>query len=385
MNWFLLILLSVGHIVTDINQSAVPAMLPFFKKEFDLNYAQTGIILLVANVFSSVIQVYFGYIGDKKNMRYLIVIGILLASLGVGISGLTNNFYILLLLVAISGLGVSAFHPMAFNEASAYIGDKKATGMSIFSLGGNIGFAIGPPLVYFLIYHFNMKGTLGILIISLPIVLFMQFVLFNKKIVKQTIKKINLPIEFKIDKVSLFFLILFILFRTWIYFGLMSYLPFKYALYLKTDPSFVSALIFSLLSGGALGTIFGGMLADKIGTKNTLIVTMFLTFILNIIFNGMKSNLTLFIFAFLVGFMLISTFSVTVVLSQEFLPHRKALASGIAAGFAIGTGGIGVSLFGLVSDNFGLNAVFYIIEILPIFGIVCATFIKNPKQLKIYG
>ncbi|MGC9258138.1 MFS transporter [Desulfurella sp.] len=385
MNWFALILLSIGHIVTDINQSAVPAMLPFFKKEFALNYAQTGIILLVTNVFSSVIQVYFGYIGDKKNMRYLIVLGILLASVGVGFSGLTSNFYLLLLLVALSGLGVSAFHPMAFNEASNYTGDKKATGMSIFSLGGNIGFAIGPPLMYFLIYKFDMKGTLGVLVISLPIILLIQILLLSKKTKKTHKKSINLPLEFSIDRLSLFLLILYIMFRTWIYFGLMSYLPFKYAMYLKDQPSFVSILLFCLLSGGAVGTIFGGMLADRIGTKNALLVTMIMTFVLNIIFNNVKNEIALFIFAFLLGFVLISTFSVTVVLAQEFLPHKKALASGIAAGFAIGTGGIGVSLFGVVSDNFGLSAVFYIIEALPVFAIICSILIKKPKAVKIYG
>jgi FSR family fosmidomycin resistance protein-like MFS transporter len=385
VNWFALILLSIGHIVTDINQSAVPACLPFFKKEFSLNYAQTGIILLVTNVFSSVIQIYFGYIGDKKNMRYLIVLGILLASFGVAFSGLAHNFYLLLLLVAVSGLGVSAFHPMAFNEASNYTGEKKATGMSIFSLGGNIGFAIGPPLMYFLIYKFDMKGTLGVLFISLPIVLLIQILLLRKKTNKTYNKKINLPIEFSVDKVSLFLLILYILFRTWIYFGLMSYLPFKYAVYLKDQPSFVSALLFCLLSGGALGTVFGGILADRIGTKNTLMTTMIMTLILNIIFNNLKNEAALFVFAFLVGFVLISTFSVTVVLAQEFLPHKKALASGIAAGFAIGTGGIGVSLFGVVSDNFGLNTVFYIIEVLPVFAIICSILIKKPKPLKIYG
>lgn len=379
MNWFALISLSIAHIIVDIDQSAIPAMLPFFKDKFSLNYTQTGIILLVSNVFSSVIQVYFGHIGDKRNLRYLIILGILLASSGVGLSGLINDFYILLLLVAISGLGVSAFHPMAFSEASAYVGEKKATGMSIFSLGGNIGFAIGPPIVYFFIYHFNMKGTLGILIISLPVILLTYFALFNQKNSISNKNNMNSPVAFKVDKLSLFLLVLFILFRTWIYFGLMSYLPFKYAQYLKTNPSFVSTLVFCLLSGGALGTIFGGMLADRIGTKNTLIVTMSLTFILNIIFNNVKDHLILFIFAFLVGFMLISTFSVTVVLSQEFLPHKKALASGIASGFAIGTGGIGVSLFGLVSDNFGLDTVFYIIEFLPILGIICAMFIRKPK------
>jgi FSR family fosmidomycin resistance protein-like MFS transporter len=385
VNWFALILLSIGHIITDINQSAIPACLPFFKKEFNLNYAQTGIILLVTNVFSSVIQIYFGYIGDKKNMRYLIVLGILLASLGVAFSGLAHNFYLLLLLVAVSGLGVSAFHPMAFNEASNYTGEKKATGMSIFSLGGNIGFAIGPPLMYFLIYKFDMKGTLGVLFVSLPIVILIQILLLSKKTKKTDNKKINLPIEFSVDKVSLFLLILYILFRTWIYFGLMSYLPFKYALYLKDQPSFVSALLFCLLSGGALGTIFGGILADRIGTKNTLMITMIMTLILNIIFNNLKNGAALFVFAFLVGFVLISTFSVTVVLAQEFLPHKKALASGIAAGFAIGTGGIGVSLFGLISDHFGLNAVFYIIDVLPVFAVICSMLIKKPKPLKIYG
>lgn len=385
MNWFALILLSIGHIVTDINQSAVPAMLPFFKKEFSLNYAQTGVILLVTNVFSSVIQVYFGYIGDKKNMRFLIVGGILLASLGVAFSGLTQNFYLLLGLVALSGLGVSAFHPMAFNEASIYTGNKKATGMSIFSLGGNIGFAIGPPLMYFLIYTFSMKGTLGVLIISLPIVFLIQILLLGKKQQAKEVKKIVLPIEFSVDKTSLFLLILFILFRTWIYFGLMSYLPFKYMLYLKNEPSFVSLLLFSLLAGGAIGTIFGGILADRVGTKNALLFTMIMTFILNIFFNNASNKLALFVFAFLVGFVLISTFSVTVVLAQEFLPHKKALASGIAAGFAIGTGGLGVSLFGIISDHFGLNAVFYIIEVLPVFAIICSLLIKKPKQLKIYG
>ena len=212
-----------------------------------------------------------------------------------------------------------------------------------------------------------------------------QILLLSKKTKKTHKKSINLPLEFSIDRLSLFLLILYIMFRTWIYFGLMSYLPFKYAMYLKDQPSFVSILLFCLLSGGAVGTIFGGMLADRIGTKNALLVTMIMTFVLNIIFNNVKNEIALFIFAFLVGFVLVSTFSVTVVLAQEFLPHKKALASGIAAGFAIGTGGIGVSLFGVVSDHFGLSAVFYIIEALPVFAIICSILIKKPKPVKIYG
>jgi len=156
--------LALGHMVIDINQGSFPVILPFLKDALNLSYAATGMIVLTANVTSSLIQPLFGYLADKTARRWLLPLSVLLSAVGLGFIGLAPSYGAVLALVVITGLGVAAYHPEGYRTATAVAGDRKATGVSIFSTGGNIGIALGPPLLTLLLTAYGLPGSLGMLL-----------------------------------------------------------------------------------------------------------------------------------------------------------------------------------------------------------------------------
>ena len=69
-------LLALGHLVIDVNQGSLSALLPFLKSVHELTYAQTATIVLTANVTSSIIQPLFGYLSDQNARRWLLPLSI---------------------------------------------------------------------------------------------------------------------------------------------------------------------------------------------------------------------------------------------------------------------------------------------------------------------
>ena len=136
MNIKILILLSLGHLVTDISQGTLPALLPFLKEALGLSYTAAGLVLLVSNLTSSIIQPLFGLISDRRPKPVLIPLGILMATVGISLSGLSPNYLTLLILVVFCGLGVAAFHPEGFKTAHFFIGGKKPRACPSLPWGG---------------------------------------------------------------------------------------------------------------------------------------------------------------------------------------------------------------------------------------------------------
>src|SRR5216684_3089641 len=169
--------LALGHMVIDINQGSFPVILPFLKDALNLSYAATGMIVLAANITSSLIQPLFGYLADKTARRWLLPISVLLSAVGLGFLGLAPSYGAVLALVVITGFGVAAYHPEGYRTATQVAGDRKATGVSIFSTGGNIGIAVGPPLITLLLVSFGLPGTLGMLLPGLLVTVLLVTVL----------------------------------------------------------------------------------------------------------------------------------------------------------------------------------------------------------------
>src|SRR3989304_5770683 len=141
----LLFILSFGHLCTDIMQGALPALLPYLKDCFDLSYTVTGSILLAAHLTSSVIQPLFGYLTDRRPFPILLPFA--------------PSFSWLIGFVMFMGLGTAAFHPEGFKATACIVSLKRATGMSFFSVGGNLGFAIGAPAAIFLVARYGLPGA----------------------------------------------------------------------------------------------------------------------------------------------------------------------------------------------------------------------------------
>ena len=383
MNLKALGLLSIAHLVTDMNQGALPALLPYFKDSLQLTYTMAGVVLLFCNLTSSVIQPIFGFLSDRRPIGWILPLAPVIACFGMAATGFANSYPLLLLCVIIFGLGVASFHPEGFKTASFFTGEKKATGMSFFAVGGNLGIALGPILVLLLVASFGLKGTLAMIV---PGTLMGATLLFSlpwlttpvRAAFTETKKEEKPPLTRK-ELVPLFLLTLLVTVRSWIQLGLASYIPFYYINYLKGDPLYAGKLVSTFLMAGAFGTVLGSPLADRWGHKKFLSLTMGLVFPLLLLFYRVEGPL-LFLVLAASGMVLVSSFGVTIVMAQAIIPQRLGMVSGLMVGFAIGTGGVGVTLLGLIADQWGVPAALKTIFALPLAGFGLSLLFRYPSK-----
>jgi FSR family fosmidomycin resistance protein-like MFS transporter len=380
-NLKILLILSLGHLVTDIYQGALPAILPFLKAKLSLSYTMAGVIMMASNITSSVIQPLFGYVSDKKEKAFLLPLGSLFAGIGLSFLSVADSYLFVLFLVIISGLGVASYHPEGYKTARFFTGDKMATGMSVFSVGGNLGFALGPIISLSIITYLGFS-FLPLMVIFPLIFISLLFYSWNSLAREKpapVAKAKNPEITRKGAYVSLFLIIGTVIMRSWTQMGLMTYIPFYYIDYLKGEPLHAGKLVSVLLLGGVAGTIVGSIVADRIGHKRYLIVSMALaTLLFPLIF--VAKGVMLFITLGVFGMVLISTFTVTIVMAQQLLPSNLGIASGLMVGFAIGTGGLGVTILGVIADRFGVPNALKSIMVLPLAGLLLSLAIKYPGK-----
>jgi FSR family fosmidomycin resistance protein-like MFS transporter len=376
-------LLSLGHMVTDINQGALPVLLPFVKEALQISYTKSGLILLLANLASSIIQPAFGHLSDRHPQGWFLPGGIFLASIAFSLTGFAWNYEVLVLLVILSGMGIASYHPEGYRTAHFFTGRRKATGMALFSVGGNLGFSLGPLMVTYVVTYWGLKGT-GLF--SIPGIVTVILFLFSLTWLTSPIGSSALGQEGQAKSrvlsgsgLGLVLLILAVTMRSWIQVGLMTYIPFYYINYLKGDAIYAGQLVFIFLMAGAVGTLVGGPLADRWGHKNFLLISMAVTFPLIVGFLKV-SGWPIAIFLGLAGFVSVTSFSVTVVMAQEMLPQNIGVASGLMVGFAIGTGGIGVTLLGYIADLWGVPVALDAIGLMPLVGFLITCFIPYPPK-----
>jgi FSR family fosmidomycin resistance protein-like MFS transporter len=377
----ILLLLSSGHLVTDIYQGALPAILPFLKEHLSLSYTMTGVILMAASFTSSLIQPLFGYFSDIREKPFLLPAGCLCAGIGFSLLSLPSSYAMVLVLVVVSGLGIASFHPEGYKTAANFTGEKPVTGMAVFSVGGNLGLALGPIIAVYIIKYLGFSSLPAIVIPSLLFTL--VILLYRQKITTgQVARKVVKDASYEIPRatyVSVLLLLGTVIMRSWIQMGLMSYIPFYYINHLKGDPLYASALVSVFLLGGVVGTLGGAPVADSLGHKRYLSISMFLaTLVLPLIF--VTKSWLLFVILGLLGMIVISTFTVTIVMAQRLLPHNLGIASGLMVGFAIGAGGICVTLLGVVADHFGVPFALRSIAVLPLLGFILSLMLRYPEQ-----
>jgi MFS transporter, FSR family, fosmidomycin resistance protein len=377
-NLKILLMLSLGHCITDLYQGSLPVILPFLKAKLDLSYTTAGLILIFSNLSSSIVQPIFGYFSDRKAKPWLLPAGCLCAGLGFSLLALTSNYAVLLMFVLLSGLGVAAYHPEGFKTVSFFTGRRPAAAMSIFSVGGNLGFALAPILSLFILKHYGLDYLPVMAIITLAFlpVLFV----FWKQISTAgksdaSLKKKTAAAAPKGAHAAFAILVSAVVMRAWTQFGLITYVPFYYIDYLKDDPLYAGQLLTVFLVSGVIGTLIGGQFADRIGHKRTLVASMGISSVI-LPFIFVTDGFTLVAVFALLGFFLVASFSVTMVISQRLMPNNVGMASGLTAGFAIGTGGAGVTVLGVIADIYGVPAAIECIMIFPVIGFFLSLLVK---------
>lgn len=371
-----LALLAFSHIVVDLSSGALPVLLPFLKAAFDLTYTQVGVIVLFQNITSSVIQPAFGYVADRLSLPWLIPAGILLSGLGVGLTGLVGSYYQLLAIVVVTGLGLAIFHPQG-SKSAHFVSAKTRRGqsMAIFSVGGNLGHALGTVIMAALL---TLPGVItNTPWLGLPGLLTAALVWLN-------LPRVSPPppagaagqkggAAAPLPYLLVALLVVFIFVRSTIHAGLSTFIPLYYVDYLGGSPVYAGYLLSVFLMAGVAGTYVGGTLSDKYGRKTLIIGSTLIGWPLLALFQFTSGMATLVLVG-VTGFVLIASFSPLLVLSQEMMPGREAMAAGLTIGFSIGVGGVGVTALGYFADHFGVPAVFTVIALLPAASLALASF-----------
>ncbi len=382
MNWKVLILLTAGHWVVDLNTGALPAFLPFLKEALGLSYTTTAVIILTFNLTSSVIQPLFGYFSDRHSTKWLLPFGCLVAPLGLAMIGFSPSYSWLLFFVAISGLGQASYHPESFKTANLVSGGKKASAISVFHFGGNLGFAVSPILATLFYQWGELKGSAffvlpGLAMMGVFLVTSEWRVRVDPTPSKSLSPKGKGPLGSSLLPMALLFMV--VVLRSATRLGIITFIPFYFIKILGHDPLAAGKYLSIFLLMGTVGVVTGGPLADRYGYKLTTILGLALAPVALYFFYVSGGILSLIFFG-AAGFLLISSNSVTMAMGQSFLPNHIAMASALVLGFSLGMGGIATTIFGWVADHWGIPFTLHLIFLLPLLAIGILFFIPDPSK-----
>jgi FSR family fosmidomycin resistance protein-like MFS transporter len=375
-------LLSAAHMSDDINQAVIPAMLPYFIVAHHLSYAAAAGLVLAQTLASSVAQPLFGLLADRRPSPWLIPLGLSLAGLGVAAAGLLPSYGLIFAAIAASGLGVSAFHPEAARWTRHLGGANQGTAMSVFAVGGNVGFAVGPLMITPIMIGFGLRGAI---VLTIP-VLIMSLVLLRQmpRLTAAREPRSSGPIghvAFEDRELWGAFACLtaVVMIRSVVFFGLNTFIPLYWIVVLHASKAGGGYALSILLSASAVGTLVGGWMADRYGRRIVVIASLggLMVFLFAFVHSsGVTAATTLLI---PLGFALAASSSVMVVMGQEYLPNRVGLAAGVTFGLSMTVGGLFAPVFGSIADHHGLHAALSLLCLVPALGFLVSLMLREPS------
>ncbi|WP_374713616.1 MFS transporter [Symbiobacterium terraclitae] len=363
----LLLVLSLTHGVVDLTSGAIIALLPALREAYALSYGMVGLIPLFANLTSTFTQPVFGIISDRSEMRWLLPLSLALGGLGLAAVGFVTSYWLTLAAVVISALGSAAFHPEGAHVAHNLAGGRRALAMAIYNVGGNLGYALGPAFAAALIAAFGLRGTAWAAVLPLVLAAWLLRLLPRWRAHEQeaAARRNGHAGPAATNWPGTVLITLVVILRSVMHLGMATYLPFFWIDVLGNDPATAGLVQMTYLLAGVLGTLLGAPLADRFGTKPVLVASFALLLPLQAILSFLR-GWPLLIVLFGAGFLVVSTFTTTLVMTQEYMPRSLGLASGLNLGLAFGMGGLGTSILGVVADHFGVTVVMRIIACLVI-------------------
>jgi FSR family fosmidomycin resistance protein-like MFS transporter len=356
-------LLSTGHASVDFSGGALPALLPFLRVEFDLSYTLVAVLMLASALSSSIIQPAFGLWSDVRGAVWLLPAGVAIGGIGMALASDAPAYWLVVLFVIVSGLGTAAYHPEGSKFAAYTSGRKRASGMSLFSVGGNVGYGLGALVVTPIIVAIGLRGGL---LLAVPALAVAALLLASTRYLLGFV-----PTEERRDSRagendlrSLTVLLAVITFRSLAWFGLITFVPL-YEVSLGHSESYGNYVFAGMLLVGALGTLAAGPLADRLGLRTVLRGSLVISTPLMLVFllvGGISGAIALAG----VGAAIVGTFGVTMVMAQQYLPRNIGMASGLAIGFAIGLGGVAAVILGAIGDAVDLRTSLFVSAAAPL-------------------
>lgn len=344
-------LLSFGHACVDVYQGAVAALVPYFIAERAYDYAAGAGLVLAASLLSSIAQPMFGAFTDRWKMPWLLPVATLLSGVGIALSGASGAYGLTLVFIAISGLGVAAYHPEAARVARLASGGSH-TAMAWFSLGGNLGFATSPLLVA------GIVGTGGLSLTPLLVIPALAGVAVCVPVLQALHRRPDAggrkATARDDDRASFIMLSLAVTCRSIVFIGLSTFVSLYATERLDGGTAAGTAALFVLYIGGAIGSVLGGTLATRWG-RTAVCRWSYLLTIPAVAGVVVVPGPALYLFLALTSAGLYVPFSLQVTLGQDYLPSRIGTASGITLGLTVSVGGLVTPLIGALADSTSLR------------------------------
>jgi FSR family fosmidomycin resistance protein-like MFS transporter len=366
--------LSSGHLATDLAQGSLPALLPYLVDKFDLTYTLAAALVLAATISSSLIQPAFGLWSDTRGALWLLPAGVALAGVGMAATSVAPAYWVAVVCVLLAGIGVAAYHPEGSKFASYVSGSKRASGMSFFSVGGNVGFALGPLLAAAFISAFGLDGAVllavpGLVVAAALITVRGYLAEFAPSQAQQAESKAVQTAERR----GLMLLLLVVGLRSVAHMGLFTFIPL-WEESQGRSATYGTLVLGGFLIAGAVGTLCAGPLADRFGRRPVLRGSFVVStpLILVYVLVGGPIGIAAVILA---GAAVIGTFGVSLVMSQEYMPSRVGMASGLSIGLAIGLGGVAALTLGAVADAVDLETALLCTAIGPALALFVSMFL----------
>ena len=381
----MLVICSISHFLNDMIQSIIPAIYPIMKDKFNYSFAQIGIITLVFQMTSSILQPFTGFYADKHPRPYALSAGMCFTLIGLLLLAFAENYFIILLAVSVVGFGSSIFHPTASLVTQLASGGKKSLAQSIFQVGGNGGSAVGPLLAAIIILPFGQHAISWFALAALlaAIIMIRLGTWYKTKlsyvVTHQSAQPlINHDISRRTKYGALLILILLIFSKYFYTACITSYFTFflidKFGVSVQTS----QLCLFVFLLAFAFGTVAGGMLGDKFGRKYVIWFSILgaAPFAIAMPFANLTWSI---ICTFLSGLIIASAFSSIVVYATDLMPDKVGLIAGIFFGLMFGLGGLGSAFFGWLADKTSIEYIFQVSAFLPLLGIIAGLLPNTQK------
>lgn len=378
-------LLSLGHACVDVYQGSVAALVPFFVSERSYSYAAASGIVLAASLLSSVVQPLFGALTDKWAMPWLLPVSTLAGGTGVALTGVSGSYALTLAVVAVSGIGIAAYHPEAARTART-ASSGSHTAMGWFSLGGNLGFAAAPLLVWAVMASGGLRASPLLVVPALAGVAFCVAALRGLRVTTAAAATATAAARAshsvgRDDWASFLKLSGAIVCRSIVFVGLSTFI----SLYGRQrtgggDLSGTAALLVLYL-GGAVGTVAGGKLATRHGRLPVVRWSYALT-VLAVAGVVFVPGPLLYVCIAITSAGLYVPFSLHLTLGQDYLPQRVGTAGGVTLGLTVSIGGVASPLIGTVADTTSLQTALAPLIALPALGWLLLCTLREPEMLE---
>jgi MFS transporter, FSR family, fosmidomycin resistance protein len=366
--------ISLCHMLNDLMQSVIPAVYPILKDSYALDFGQIGLITFANQATASMLQPVVGYFTDRAPKPYSLAIGMAFTLVGLVLLSFAPSFTLVLLAVALVGIGSSIFHPESSRVARLASGGRHGFAQSLFQVGGNAGSAMGPLLAAFIVLPNGQRSIAWFAVTALIGMTILARVgsWYKAHLVEQASRPRRAPATGLPDRKVLRALAILValVFSKNVYLASLTsfytfYLIHKFAISVQSAQLHLFILLFAV----AAGTFIGGPVGDRIGRKYVIWVSILgvLPFTLLLPYANLLWTEVLTV---LIGLILASAFSAIVVFAQELVPGRVGTISGLFFGFAFGAGAIGAALLGVLADATSIDVVYKVCAFLPAIGLL---------------